>query len=578
MSESRKALQPGTMDRDDWLWLIGMLFVLFATRLAWIVWNPDSALYWEEDYRWVAAREILAGPLQPAFDYQADNYQGGSLVLIALITCNFALFGESLLSFKLAPLAFAGATLVALYALGRLCFGRRVALLAGAGYLVGPPLLAHGALIPMGSHGESALFSLLQLICFLKILSRDWHTPRGWAALGFVSGLGLWFCYTSGLSLAACGLTWLILEGVPKPRLLLAATAGLLLGLIPWFAYNLQNDFAGLLRLLEIFGGGNPIDAWAPQGPFEKLLALIFRDLPIGLIDPFRDRDNPILAAVVETAFYLPVVIALVAGLGRVLRLLRAGPRQSSPGTGSELEGYRSEVVFYIYGLLFVAAYLSSSFAIEPQKGAHTYRLFLPLITVMWLPVAVSVARALDVPRFTRSAAIIGLVLAMTASALSSVALAMRVPELPHLGTQVREHVFRGYLTRGVLLHRKLEDDLPRAFDQARRVPDLGERFRTFQGLGWGIQYRYEGNGQIQPFLGQVDQLPLGEHVAVLSGLRWSNGNQIAQFKTIIADGEATPRQRAQLERLEELKQHLDRRWSRIPLRYQRARYIIYQD
>ena len=144
------------MDRSDWLCLGGLLFVLFATRIVWILWNPDATLYWEEDYRWVVAREIIAGPHQPIFDYQADNYQGGSLVLIGLITGMFAVFGETLLSLKLAPLAFAGATLAAIYTLGRLWFGRRTALIAAGGYLLGPPLLVHSALIPMGSHGESA--------------------------------------------------------------------------------------------------------------------------------------------------------------------------------------------------------------------------------------------------------------------------------------------------------------------------------------------------------------------------------------------------------------------------------------
>ena len=292
MNDAVTVRSRASMERDDWLFMGGLLLILFATRIAWILSNPDATQYWEEDYRWVAAREILAGLQQPVFDYQADNYQGGSLVLIGIITGLFALFGESLLSLKLAPLGFAAATLAAIYILGRLWFGRRTALIAASAYLAGPPLLLHSALIPMGSHGESALFSLVQFICFLGILSRRWHTPLGWAALGFVSGLGLWFCYTSGLSLVACGMTWLILEGIPRLRLLLAATGGALLGLIPWFAYNLQNDFTGFLRLFEIFGAGDPIDAWVAQGPLEKFLGLVLRDLPIGMLDPFRDLSH----------------------------------------------------------------------------------------------------------------------------------------------------------------------------------------------------------------------------------------------------------------------------------------------
>ena len=573
-----ETLQPkASFSRDDWLLMGGLLLLLFATRIVWILSNPDATQYWEEDYRWISAREILAGLHQPVFDYQADNYQGGSLVLIGLITGLFALFGESLLSLKLAPLAFAGATLAAIYTLARLWFGRRTALIAAGAYLVGPPLLVHSALIPMGSHGESALFSLVQFICFLGILSRRWHTPLGWAALGFVSGLGLWFCYTSGLSLAACGVTWLILEGIPKLRLLLAATGGAIVGLIPWFAYNLQNDFTGFLRLFEIFGAGDPIDAWVAQGPFEKFFDLIFRDLPIGMLDPFRDLSNighPWLTVTLEVAFYTSVAAALAAGLYRVVGGLRTSAR--SPATDPEAEQRRSEIVFYVYALIFLVAYLSSSFTIEPEKGAHAYRLLLPLAILMWVPVAISLSRGLDAPGFGKTAAKLGLVLTLVSCTVSSVALAMRDPEERHIGSDLTEHVYRGYLVRGVLLHRKYEQDLSVAYSQARRTPGLKERFRIFQGIGWGIEYRFEGSGQIVQFLSHVGDLDFGEHVAVLSGLIWTTGNRVSKLEEAVARGTATTRDGDQLTRLTKLKKMLQKQWRRLPVRYQEADSIIY--
>ncbi|MCH7867215.1 MAG: glycosyltransferase family 39 protein [Myxococcales bacterium] len=577
MNDQATAQPKASMDRSDWLCLGGLLFVLFATRIVWILWNPEATMYWEEDYRWVVAREIIAGPHQPVFDYQADNYQGGSLVLIGLITGMFAVFGETLLSLKLAPLAFAGATLAAIYTLGRLWFGRRTALIAAGGYLLGPPLLVHSALIPMGSHGESALFSLVQIICFLGILSRRWHTPRGWAALGFVSGLGLWFCYTSGLSLAACGVTWLILEGIPKPRLLLAATGGALLGLIPWIAYNLQNDFTGLSRLLEIFGVGDPIDAWVAQGPLEKFFDLIFRDLPIGMLDPFADLDrlgHPILTTTLVFAFYIPVVIALAAGLGRVMGVLKAGPRKTAADVASEHR--RSEFVFFVYALIFLAAYLGSSFAIEPDKGAHAYRLLLPLVIMMWVPVAISLSRAFDDPSFAKNAATIGLALTLVSCTVSSVALAIRDPGKDRFGTDMMDHVYRGNLVRGVLLHRKYEQDLTVAFDQARRIPGMKERFRIFEGIGWGIEYRYEGSGQITPFLAAVNELQFGEHVAVLAGLIWATETRVSTLEESVASGEGTPRDGDQLHRLTKLKAMLEKRWRLVPIRYRHSDQILY--
>ena len=564
------------MEREDWRNVASLAFMLVATRLAWIAWNPDAALYWEEDYRWVAAREILAGLHQPVFDYQADNYQGGSLVLIGLITAYFAVFGETLMSLKLAPLTFAVATLVVLYAIGRTFFSRRTALLVGSGYLVGPPLLAFSALIPMGSHGESALFSLIQLFCFLGILTGRWNTPMGWGFLGAITGLGLWFCYTSGLSLAACGLAWLILEGVPKPKLLGAALLGALLGLAPWFAYNLQNDFAGFLRLLEIFGGGNPIDAWEPQTPVAKFASLLTRDLPIGLVDPFMDISPQPLAVFLEISLVAPVAIALGAGLVRIARTVGTNPRAKGDELDSSHEQARSEVVFYLYGLVFLGVYLTSSFTVEPEKGAHAYRLFLPLVTLMFIPIAVSTARLFDSPRIGKRASVICVSAVYLLCATGTAFAVVRNPDERHLGTDIMEHVYRGYLVRGVLLHRKFELELEEAFSQARRIPGMDERFRTFQGIGWGIEYRFEGNGQLQPFLGQVDQLVLGERVAVLSGLRWTVGNRVNVLRELVTEGRATQREHTQRDRLERLKQHLDRRWERVPLEHKTVDRIIY--
>ena len=565
---------PAEMDRRDWLNLGGLLFVLFATRIVWIVWNPDATLYWEEDYRWVAAREILSGPVQPIFDYQADNYQGGSLVMIGLITSLFAVFGESLLVLKLAPLLFAGATLATLYILARLWFGQPAALIAGVGYVVGPSLLAHSALIPMGSHGESALFSLLQVACFLGIQSRRWNTLPGWAVLGFIFGFGLWFCFTSGLSLAACGVTWLILEGVPKAKQLLSALAGAAVGLVPWLVYNLQNDFSGTLRLLEVFGARDSIDAWAARQPVDKFVDLILRDLPIGLLDPFQVLGHPLASAVLQVSFCLPVAIALTAGLIRVAAMMGAGPRTRA--ANEVLERQRSELVFYVYALVFTVAYLGSSFDLEQGKGAHAYRLLLPLAILMWIPTAYSLSRAFTEPGVAKNVAMLGLVLTGVSCTASTIMVATRAPEDRQTGGNIMEHVYGGNLVRGVLLHRKYEEDLAVAYVQARRVPDLKERFRVFQGIGWGIEYRFEGSGEITPFLSDVDDLEFGEQVAVLAGLIWTTGNRVSELEEAEANGTATIRDGDQLNRLKKLKSMLQKQWRRLPEPYKQADYVIY--
>ena len=122
-------------------------------------------------------------------------------------------------------------------------------------------------------------------------------------------------------------------------------------------------------------------------------------------------------------------------------------------------------------------------------------------------------------------------------------------------------------LVRGVLLHRKYEQNLSVAYSQARRTPDLKERFRIFQGIGWGIEYRFEGSGQIVQFLSNVGDLEFGEHVAVLSGLIWTTGNRVSKLEEAAASGETTTRDGDQLSRLKKLKKMLQKQWRRLPVR-----------
>jgi len=321
---------------DPWsrrdTWLLSLLAAAFlASRLIWLAANPASTGYWEESYRWLAAHDLLGSPQLPLLEYQADHYQGGSLVMAALVAPCFWLFGESTFAFKIPALLVSLASLAMLYVIGRSFFERRTALLACASFLAGPPLVAYMGLVVMGSHGESVLLSLLQVFICLCLLEERWTGAWGWVPLGLVSGLGLWFCYTTAFSLAACGVAWLVFRGLPRPRALVAALAGGIAGLTPWLVYNLRYDFRGLDRLREVFGYGNPIDPWPTEGALRKLGSLLTHDLPEGAIEPFA-RTLPRPAAIaLMIAFAVPLCAALSLAAARLLRIawraLRPGAR-----------------------------------------------------------------------------------------------------------------------------------------------------------------------------------------------------------------------------------------------------------
>jgi 4-amino-4-deoxy-L-arabinose transferase-like glycosyltransferase len=534
------------LERWDVCILVSLVGLFLLSRLTWVFSNPYSASYWEESYRWMAAVDLMNHPALPFFEYQADHYQGGSLVMILLTIPFFALFGESVQVFKLSALSVSTSVLVMLYLLGRRFFGRLTGVAAGLIYLAGPPLIAYYGLVVFGSHAESVLFSLVQFYLFIGLLSGRWRGAWGWLLFGFVSGLGLWFCSISGLSLAACVLTWVLL----RKRIFLSeigwSTFGGLVGLIPWFVYNFEYKFVGVFRILEMFGYGNPIDLWEQQGALEKLISFFARDLPVGLLVPYKDMVSRPVALVLMLAFGLPFALAVGLSFRRVGGFLRRAWRsEQAPGDPGESERRESEVVFVVYAVIFLTMYALSAFTIDPFIGPHAYRLFVPFSVLMLIPAAVSAARGLGHRGWIRPATAVACCLALTAASAGTLALAQRTPEdAQKIGYS------RGPVVLGLLEHRKHEGDLSRVLEVARKMPTKKLRGFVLIGLGWGLETRFEKDKTIEWFREQVEQIPPGERYGVLGGVEYFTSIRMNDTQKRMQQGDPGGRYRRLLKRL----------------------------
>lgn len=498
-------------DRKD-AGILGLLLVLFAiTRLVWAHENISAVTYWEDEYRWTAAQELLRAPAHSLFEYQADHYQGGPLVMILTIAGLFGVFGASPLVLKSAAVLFGGLTLTLLYGVARVGFGRPTAILAAISYLVGPPLVAVSGLFVMGSHGESIVFSLLQLLIFYRLLSASERTPRTWFAFGLVSGLGLWFCYTSGLSLAACGLTFLVVERVPPGRELRAAFLGGLVGLIPWLAYNVERSFVGLGRIGEVFGWSRAPDIWVEQSAAAKVVQLVFRDWPGGLLLPFPTTWPESGMSIALVVFALPLAAALGAA---VIRVLYSSLELRSAAPSAVLA--RRELVFLVYGALWLLFFLGSRFTIDPYKGIHEYRLFLPAAVLVLIPMARSAALGLSHEGWVKAVSAVGAACVLLLSSVGTVAAVSRTTNVVVFQRQF------GNMVRGLLLHRKYERNLGEAVRVAEEIPSLPSHFAVYRGIGWGVAYGYEKTGDWEPVVAAVELVPKSRQRAFRSGIRWA--------------------------------------------------------
>jgi hypothetical protein len=99
----------------------------------------------------------------------------------------------------------------------------------------------------LGSHFESNTLALLACYLFLDLCAAT--EGRGWrrALLGALMGFSIWFGYQCLVWVVAIRALELPARstGFFRPALGLQA-AGLAAGLLPWLAYNLRYDFAGL--------------------------------------------------------------------------------------------------------------------------------------------------------------------------------------------------------------------------------------------------------------------------------------------------------------------------------------------
>lgn len=494
----------GRWRRIDSMLALGLLVAFLLSRILWIASLPGSSQYWEESYRWLAAEALAQRPVLPFLDHQADHYQGGSLVVIGLTSVLARAGVDGWVALKAVALAFSSSTLLALFVLGRLFFGRLVGFLAAAIHLCGPPLVAYWGVVAMGFHSESAVLSLVTVALFLALAR---HAPRSIGLVfgfGLAAGLSIWFTPTAAIAVAACGLAWPFVAARPRPRPLeLAAVAfGFATGMVPWLVYNATHAFAGATRILEVFGLRASADAWASQGWAARAADLVLRVPVEGLLDPGADGAGSLATGLLFAAVWIPGALAIFGAVRRAVATLRAEPAARSPAD-------RNELVFVAYAVVFLLVYLGSRFTIDPDASPIAYRLFVPFAVFLTIPVARSAARVCTGAAGRSVAA-----LALAALATTTLAFAIRheEPGTP-LSLEAADRVW------GRLLHRKYADEIERAVAVGRLVSPERRRL-LLTGIGWGIEEAYGSTGELEDVQALLERIEGAERVAVERGMR----------------------------------------------------------
>lgn len=352
------------------------------------------------------ARHILQGE-RPVFFY-GQAYMGS--LDAWLVAIGFAVLGDSVLTIRVVQailyLLIVATGMIAAYKLT----GRRGAAL-GAGLLLAVPntLVALYTTATLGGYNETLLIGNLILILAADAArdARAGVAPRAgpFAAIGGLAGVGWWANGLIVITVLPAALV--VLAAIAQGRRYLGRYAAItviagvafIVGSAPWWAFNLENDWAALRFYLpggtpEAFAGGD-----VPSLSFDQqMIGLFLLGLPavIGLRYPWAATyltQPPLLAG-------LAMAVLLIALLA-VYRLARH--------QGSATRDGRTMLLLTF--AFCIVVFSTSRFSTDP-----TGRYFLPLAVTLAVTIG---AMAASLPR-AASLAVMAVMIAFNAAGLAA--------------------------------------------------------------------------------------------------------------------------------------------------------------
>ena len=359
--------------------LIALLIIIAIALVGRILLLASGTVSFHSDEAVVGlmARHILQGE-RPVFFY-GQAYMGS--LDPWLIAVGFRLLGKSVLTIRIVE----SILYLLIVATGFVVSWRisgRVLVAAVAALVLALPnvLLAEYSTATLGGYNETLLLGNLLLLLGWSLTHEQRGSVWRWAALGLIAGIGWW---TNGLIIAyvlpvGLLLLWSIWRTLRAPDRTLSAQRYVLLigiaalffliGSAPWWAFNLQNDWAALHFYLPSNTPSQFAGTDIPPLPTDqRLIGLFLLGLPavIGLRFPW-----------IPGYFLAPLgLIVLLIYAFALYRLLR--------GRGGDCP-LKPQGRLLIVGMigLFCGLFTVSRFSIDPT-GRYFLPLALPLSIVL---------------------------------------------------------------------------------------------------------------------------------------------------------------------------------------------------
>lgn len=358
--------------------LCALAALFLVLRLGILLTGVEFVSHYDELDLGTIARDILSGLKLPFRFYQLDAYSGESLVLGPMIIPFFKMFGHSLFAIKMVPLFFSFGSLLLMISLLRKHFDDGAALRGALLYTAGIPVLTQLSLVGMAGHCESAFFGLLILFFFYDFM----YSGKSWKSLclfAVFSGFGVWFYYANAMMVAACLLSWLVLDRASFFSRRLAVyvlTAGVFFS--PWLVLNLKSSFGGVQLLTEIFTVSGP--AFDFPALLRKDASILIKTLPFSfsVLPSFLLHEK-----VISVFIFVPLMVLCVRAF-----LLKGEGEEKTKLLKNKL------LPLGIYIAVFFCVIFGSALNIARHHGFVGYRYLTPLFITLIFLAAIAVRAA----------------------------------------------------------------------------------------------------------------------------------------------------------------------------------------
>ena len=279
-------------------------------------------------------------------------YAGSHEAMLGAVA--FTLAGSSAPVLQLVTVVLSGVVAVLIWLIGRETVGERVAWIAALLFWVWPAGFVWWAIKPGSDYWASLCFALAAVLVLLWLANgrRD-----GWpwfAVLGVLVGLSWWGNPQTVAVLAPAAL-WHVRFLLQRWRMLGVIGAGALVGVAPWLAYNLRNDWLSLH--LPPPEAAYPTRLWrtlTTSGP-----------MSLGLRVPFTREW--LVPRVVYLAFFALLAIAVVRRRPRTEFLLFVLVAMPFLLVASPLSGYVDQPRYLLFTSPVVALLLARLLSAGPR-------------------------------------------------------------------------------------------------------------------------------------------------------------------------------------------------------------------